>query len=217
MLANKNEYHACQESDSCICLNKRDESEIFKKYGRKSNYIIPVSLPDKFCPNYYSQNKYDLLFIGSYFGPNINGIKWFINNILPSTNLRLCIVGSGMDALDINKSNQIEVISDAKDLSEYYNSAKVVIMPIFSGSGMKVKTVEALMFGKYIISTPEGVEGYETNSMDVSVVSSKQQFIDAIKNIPQLPMYSKKNRQLFLETYSDIKTHQIFKNLFNTL
>lgn len=36
-----------------------------------------------------------------------------------------------------------------------------MVMPIFSGSGMKVKTAEALMYGKFLIGTKEAFEGYE--------------------------------------------------------
>ena len=46
------------------------------------------------------------------------------------------------------------------DLGEYYRNCDVVIAPIFEGSGMKTKTTEALMWGKYIIGTNESFCGF---------------------------------------------------------
>ena len=65
-----------------------------------------------------------------------------------------------------------------------YTNAYGVIMPIFLGSGMKVKTTEALMYGKAIIATDEALTGYSIDGIDgIYKCNSAEEFIDAINNV----------------------------------
>ena len=82
--------------------------------------------------------------LGSYFKPNVDGVKWFFENVFPHVNIRLRIVGKNMHLLrnDINCEG-IEIISNAPDLTQYMAESDYMLYPIFEGSGMKIKTCEA--------------------------------------------------------------------------
>ena len=81
-----------------------------------------------------------ILFVGSYFLPNYQGILWFVEHVMPYISYKLKIVGKGMEEkrIELERKN-VEVIGTVDDLSEYYYAAEAIIMPIFLGSGMKVK------------------------------------------------------------------------------
>lgn len=48
-------------------------------------------------------------------------------------------------------------------MAEYIYNADFLIAPIFEGSGMKLKTAEALMYGKTVFGTTEAFEGYDVD------------------------------------------------------
>lgn len=214
----KNEKMACKYSTHIITLNNRDAVLISKYYKRVPDLCIPISIPDK-----YQEHKDKLLgeqtymlFIGSYFPPNINGITWFINNVLPFINNKLIIVGKDMDKLyipEITKA-KIHIYSNVPDLTPFYNNAKFMIMPIFSGSGMKVKTAEALMYGKFIIGTQEAFEGYDISEQEGIICNNANEFIKSINEFSERSNFNKHSRNLYLNKYSFESTLHSFIALY---
>lgn len=91
-----------------------------------------------------------------------------------------------------------------------------MVLPIFKGSGMKVKTCESLMYGKNIIATDEALEGYE---LDYSRMGGKcntaQEFIDTIKSFTDSPRprFNAYSRNTFLEKYSADKVVDSFSDI----
>ena len=94
------------------------------------------------------------LFVGSYFFGNVDGLKMFIHNVLPHTDMQLTVVGKGMKKLNIDNS-KVTIYDGVKSIASFYIDADFVIAPIVSGGGMKVKIAEAMMYGKKIVGTPE--------------------------------------------------------------
>lgn len=70
------------------------------------------------------------------------------------------IVGKGFEELknQLTRSN-VKVIGGVDSLEPYYENAAAVVMPILYGDGMKVKTAEAMMYGKVIFASEEALEG----------------------------------------------------------
>ena len=110
----------------------------------------------------------------------------------------------------------IEVISDVPDLMPYIEQADIIVLPIFSGSGMKVKTCEALMYGKNIVGTKEAFEGYTADYNRLcGLCNTDEEFIACLNNIAAhpIPRFNTYARQIYLEHYS----YQAVQNLFRTL
>lgn len=219
----KNDAYSCQYSDEVIVLNQRDEQVLRQHYSNIAHIIrIPIALPDRgeaILPTKELTRKQPIcLFLGSYFAPNNQGILWFVEHVLPHVNIHMKIVGRGMSKLKEESPLliDIEVISDAPDLLPHLQEADIVILPIFSGSGMKVKTCESLMYGKNIIGTPEAFEGYD---IDYSLVGGNcktaQEFIDCIKNFTQnpCPRFNEYARNTYLQKYSLEAIRQKFETI----
>ena len=214
-----NEKYACKYSSKIICLNNRDAIDIQQEYDRQIEIQIPISLPDRFVPINRIKVEDVILFVGSYFKPNIDGVMWFIMNVLPAIPYKLWIVGHGMQQLIDNNNvcrERIQVFSNVKDLSPFYQAAKCVIMPIFSGSGMKVKTAEALMFGKYILSTPEGLEGYDIPQSGYVECKTAEDFINQLQYIDSSKQFIQANRCQYLAKYSDSVIYNSFMDIFKS-
>lgn len=221
-LAYLNERTACYYSDKIITLNKRDSNSIEKMYNRKSDSSISITLDSKYSilPEkekvLINSGRREALFVGSYFYGNIEGIKWFCEKILPFVDLHLTIVGSSMNLLknEIQENEKITIYSNVPDLSIYYENADFIVLPILSGGGMKVKTAEALMYGKYIIATKEALTGYEITSNEGVQCDDDLSFISAITNIKITYKYNKSSRILFESKYSFNSSLSAFKQLF---
>lgn len=222
-----NEKAAVMYSDKIITLNSRDQRDIESYYHRKSNYIIPISIHQIYIPNETildipMSQPLNALFVGSFFPANIDGILWFIRKVLPFTNLKLKIVGKDMKKLlsylsetDLSK---IKIAENVPDIKPFYENADITVLPIFKGSGMKVKTCEAMMYGKYMIGTTEAFEGYDIDFHKAgALANTDSEFIEAIKNIKHqnLNRFNQYNFDCFKQKYAAEITLQKFKEVLS--
>jgi glycosyltransferase involved in cell wall biosynthesis len=220
LLAYFSEKMACKYSNKIISLNHRDRNELILLYKRESDMVIPISIENSYnrIPSDTSDEVKIALFVGSYFFPNVQGIKWFLENVMPKTNIRLIIVGKEMGKLRNEISQEIdnlEIYSSVSNLTEYYEKADFVVLPIFSGGGMKVKTAEALMFGKFLVGTKEAFVGYEINNNVGICCDEKEEMVKTITNLNNPFKYNEASKQLFLEKYSFDSTINKFRIVLN--
>lgn len=203
------EKNAIRYSDVILGVCHRDSDLLRHRYGRRFDAVVPVSVSDVFDYRRVSNVATNrLLFVGSDFFANIEGLDWLIKEVLSDSDcgVSLDIVGSGMEKYrDRFSRKNVNVIGSVKDIGDYYYRAHAVIMPIFSGSGMKVKTAEALHFGRYLICTPESLVGYQPPTKDVFLCVEKIDFKNAFGRLKELPQngYSVHNRSVFESLYSD--------------
>lgn len=209
----KNEKISVKLADRIILLNSRDNRELCKIYGRSADYILPITFKDIFNPDRVDTSKHDrkkLLFVGSLFQPNYEGILWFIKTVMPSLDMSkytLQIVGKNFEQRrkELEFGENIEVIGTVDSLEEYYNSADAVIFPILYGDGMKVKTAEAMMYGKRIFATSEALEGYDISGIEeIYRCDTKEAFVEYIDKFTTddyRGRFHKEVRERFLTKY----------------
>lgn len=225
--AKENEKMAVKYADKIISLNKRDSIEIEKLYGRAVDFILPTTFDDKYeniirlnCNKKDSTEKI-LLFVGSNFYANFHGINWFIENVLNRlNNVILYVVGKGTETWKekFENVNNLNIVGSVDDLGKYYALADAVVSPIFLGSGMKTKTAEALMYGKYIFGTKEAFEGYDIDFSKIGgMCNNKEDFIKKINNHFKMTNnnYNEYSRNIFLEKYDTKKWVGIMKKFLN--
>lgn len=224
--ADKNDRWSCAYSDKIIALNERDKVSLQNLYNRTAECIIPVAMEDK-CKSMkpdmqmMTEPKVRCLFLGAYFLANTEGIVWFMKNVYPQVHVEVKIVGRGMGQLKAEQPELlkgIEVVNDAPSLVPYFEESDLMILPIFSGSGMKVKTCESLMYGKNILATDEALEGYEIEEgVSAWRCNTAEAFINAIHDFAQhpRPRFNQAARQCYLQNYSNEVVEQKFKELLN--
>ena len=184
------ERRAALHSDKVICLSKRDSRLLKSLYCNRTTYISPIALHDK-APSTSSSFSFSantepfMLFVGGNFYGNRVGITWFVRNVVPLVDIKLYIIGQGMELLKkkLDVANRVEVVGSVPNLSDWYYRCHFVIAPILDGSGMKTKVAESLMYGKKVIGTPEAFSGYDAVKDDAGwICSSPQQFANAIQS-----------------------------------
>ncbi|SEN89879.1 Glycosyltransferase involved in cell wall bisynthesis [bacterium A37T11] len=162
-----------------------DEQFIFSQFCRKPVRLVTIG----FNQNFKMQGsnisaKYDLIFVGGDNPHNITGMNWFFKEVYPLLphSYKICIIGK------INQyikplPNCIQ-IPFAENLDDYYYQAKIAICPLLSGTGIKVKVIEALSYGLPVICTPRGVDGMPNKLNNGCLVSENAaQFADNINHL----------------------------------
>lgn len=202
---------AVRWSDKCICLNERDSLLLKRLYGRGATHISAMALEDKqpigkFVVASEAHESF-ALFVGGKFYANQEGILWFVKYVVPLLDIKVCVVGRGLESLrdELEVPGKVEVIGGVRDLSSWYANAKFVIAPIFDGSGMKTKVAEALMHGKRIVGTPEAFSGYEDIISQAGwVCETRDQFVSAIINASEeiTESFDMGLRRIYEERYS---------------
>ena len=192
------EAKALQRSPNILSVNS-DESVYFSKLSPQSN-IYNIFSHYTYHPLKYVGNKKILFFSGNNIF-NINGIKWFIDNIYPhlkkdDPNIELVIGGSICNSININ-CNGISLYGLVDNPETFYSIGDIVINPTSEGTGLKIKTFEAISYNRVVIAHPHSVEGiYKPEVAPVLVAKNDLEWIDYIKNTIQNEMVINKQMSI---------------------
>jgi succinoglycan biosynthesis protein ExoO len=128
-----------------------------------------------------------LLFVGSRTAPNSDGLKWFLDTVWPQVvaahpTTRLDVAGTvAADFTGVRLPEGVRLLGLVPDLAPHYARAGIVISPLRFGSGLKIKLVEALAWGKPVVASPVTLQGVEeTCGQAVIVAESAAAFASAI-------------------------------------
>jgi len=119
--------------------------------------------------------------------PNQDAINWFLNSVWGKINekhpaVKLYLAGINMPVW-LKELRQVNVIVEGEvpDSQKFINSKSIMIVPLKSGGGMRVKIIEGMALGKTIITTSIGSEGiaYE-DGKDVIVANTADEYLIAI-------------------------------------
>ncbi len=126
--------------------------------------------------------------------PNIEGVKWFLNEVWPEVvnifpTLKLYLAGRETpDWLKKSDIINVEVVGEVPDAFEFMASKTILIAPLFSGSGIRIKIIENMAMGKAVIATTVGAEGINyTDGEDIFIADTKKSFLKAIKKLYKNP------------------------------
>ena len=126
-----------------------------------------------------SQTKtFDIAIIGSWeWKPNFEGLQWFLDTVYPQlpTHLSIHIAGRGAEWL-INKYPNIKYLGFVPDVQEFMAQAKVVAIPILSGGGIQIKTLDAIASGSNIVANTVALRGIPNPPETVNLAHNSQDF-----------------------------------------
>jgi len=165
------EQKLAREADYVFPVSLADAT-IFQTYIPKGKLQtlpigIQVNAPLARSNSELAKLKRNILFIGKLdWAPNRDGLKWVLDKVWPKVmerapDLSLTIVGSGnktwLDAY--RKLKGIEIVGQVESVAPYYEDCIATIVPVFYGSGTRVKAIESSLYARVCISTEVGVEG----------------------------------------------------------
>jgi glycosyltransferase involved in cell wall biosynthesis len=129
------------------------------------------------------------------WGPNVEGVQWFLNKIWMRIheefpNLKLYLAGRNMPIDALPELPNVIYVGEVDNAIDFMRSKSVMIVPLLSAGGIRVKIIEGMAMQKAVISTTLGAEGIEcTHGQNILLADSPDQWLEAITEVVM-----KKNR-----------------------
>jgi len=126
---------------------------------------------------------------------NSEGVLWFLRHVWPRVrqelpDARFVIAGAGAPerlAAAARHADGVELTGYVESFDPYYARASIVVVPIFTGAGVKFKTIEAMLKGVPVIATEVGAAGIGTTDLYVGVTSDPERFSSLLVAALQSP------------------------------
>lgn len=167
---------------------QENESVLYHYYNPKANIYTVFSTFDLHPQPLTGNNR--ILFVASDNAVNRNGIEYFLDNVFPLVrqhvaDATVCIGGSVCKSLSqYAETEGVKLEGFVDDLANFYALGDIVVNPVFQGTGLKVKTFEALAFGKIAIVHKHSTEGiYKPNQAPLIAVNNAKDYADALVRV----------------------------------
>ena len=133
--------------------------------------IVDMPRAEKLSTPEYWQPAFDVAYVGNLFATNnVEGVLWFLREVLPllraqRPQLSLFIAGSRPlpEVLAAAAEGGATVVANPDDVVPHLRNARVLVNPVFAGSGMNIKSVEMLFTPAALVSTAQGLQGLPTH------------------------------------------------------
>lgn len=193
------ELGTLQKVDGIAAITSKDADFFANSAPDKPVIAIPFGISadvsDELPQNVKEDKTPTLFHLGSMnWIPNQEGIRWFIKNVWPAVSakypeLKFHLAGREMPGwLKEIKVPGIVIDGEVPDAKEYMVSHTLMIVPLFSGSGIRIKIIEGMQARKAIITTAIGAEGIAaTNGEHLLLAEDVEGFANAIYQCLETP------------------------------
>lgn len=219
------------QCDGITAVTELDKQYISSIIPNKPIVVTPNGLNiKKFEVAPFEQQKLDtIFFLGSLdWMPNQQGIIWFLDNIWNrvlsrKANLKLIVAGKRIPTfIKQRKDKNVTYYSDVPDVKELYHQYAIMIVPLLAGSGIRVKIIEGMAYGKCIVSTSIGAEGIPyTHQKNIFIADKEDDFANAIVYLTEHPelvqQIQKEARILAEKNYDREKVYLPLVRMYNDL
>lgn len=213
------ERDAIRRADLTLAVSEEDVVGLRDIAASQADRILSIPIgvdTDYFAPAPRKAASRTLLSIGTmYWPPNVDALLYFYRQIWPKVkakipNAALNIVGAkpvaAIQALP-KLDAAIQVFGSVPDVRPYAEDCGVFIVPLLSGSGMRVKILNALSMGLPVVSTTIGAEGIlVTPGKDILLADTPEEFANAVIRLLKEPELGEQlgeaGRQLMETQYS---------------
>ncbi|MCX2495844.1 glycosyltransferase [Pedobacter sp. PF22-3] len=162
-----------------------EEQYIFSQFCKSKVVLAPMMLDRPEILHSVKGRTFDLIYVASDNIHNQKSASWFFKEVYPllPAHVQICIIGQINEHLSIKAPN-ITSVNFVEDLSAYYLNAKVALCPMLTGTGTKIKVIEALSYGIPVVCNTRGIDGLIDKTNNGCLVSDDA--IEFKNNIMQL-------------------------------
>ena len=172
--------------DLVIPISEKDYKKLLKVNPDKLFMVCQAGIDIHAYPEPEPVSSFSLFFIGALdWGPNREGLDWFFKHVWEELislypGLKLHIAGRNPHYYLSGKSRHEGVVMEGEvdDARRFINSHPVMIVPLLSGSGIRIKILEAMLLARTVITTTIGAEGLDvTHEKNIFIANSPAEFI----------------------------------------
>lgn len=208
----EDEVRAISKFEYALSISE-EETVTLSPFCLKTAFVnVPVSFPRRF---HSEAHEFDLLYVGSDNPFNRKGIEWFMKGVYPllPPSVRIAVVGKICEY--VKKRDNIAMFPSTGDLGGIYERSRIALCPLFGGTGLKIKVVEALSCGKPVVTTSWGLKGIlQKHDNGCLLADGERDFADAvlllINNDSAYGRLKRQAESFFMNNYS---TEVVYKNL----
>lgn len=144
---------ALQEQEADYFQMLSPQSKVYNLFGNFEYHVQPII------------GNHKMVFLSGNNGYNQNGIKWFVAEVLPEIrktipDAELLVGGSICKVLpSLSEADGVTLQGYVDNPTDFYAQADVAINPVYQGTGLKIKTFEAMSFDKVTLVHPHSMAG----------------------------------------------------------
>ncbi len=210
------ELNIIPQMDGIVTISKDDHKKYVDLTTRQHKKLI--NIPFGINLSEYEINdtpgEVAIFHLGSLsWTPNLEGVTWFLEKVWKQIQpefpqLKFYLAGRDIPSgLEKAEYKNVEILGEVEDAKEFISSKAIMLVPILSAGGMRVKIIEGMALGKTILSTTLGAEGidFEKNK-DILLADSPKEFKTQLKKILQTPDFFQnqlENSRRFVEANYD--------------
>lgn len=184
------ELEHINDYDGVVCITKGD-ADYFRQHGcRRPLTSIPFGVEPEDAANVEVEPA-SLFHIGAMdWLPNLESIEWLLEEVWPVVHrevpqAHLYLAGRKMPQRWMDaRIEGVTVVGEVPDAGYFIAGKQINVVPLLSGSGIRVKIIEAMAAGKAVVTTTVGAQGIDyTNGENLLVADTPEQFAAQIKRL----------------------------------
>lgn len=187
---------------------------------------IPAGIENNFVQHKSNVNPKYVYHIGSMeWLPNQQAMQWFADNVWKLVvqkvpNSHFFMAGKNMpESFKKFQTDNFHVIGEVKDLKEFTADKSILVVPLMSGSGIRIKTIEGMFAQKAIVSTTIGAKGIDvTDKQNIMLADQAETFANALITLIQNPELREKiaenGYQLAITNYENKNVSELWLKFY---
>jgi len=178
--------------DAIVPVTK-DDADLFNNLGNtKPVFVSPAGIDNNYWqPSKDAVNPFHIYHLGSLeWMPNREAVLWFIKEVWPlvikiDNRFKLFIAGKNMpEEMKVMKVENVFMEGEVKDGQKFVNDKAITVVPLLSGSGIRLKILEAMAAAKLVISTTIGAQGIEYKAGEQMLIAdTPEEFANYFREI----------------------------------
>lgn len=190
-LVSKIESSIIQQAALVAPIAEEDKNYIKKIHPDSVVELVPLGLNFSNALASPEAGEIQFLFIGKLdWAPNQDGLKWLLDEVWPQVikrrpEAKLKIVGSGNGSWlnDYKHLPGVIIRGFVKNIEDAYRDCHFTVVPVFYGSGTRIKVIESFVMNRRLISTSMGVQGAHLRVADYERAETKEEWINLLSSI----------------------------------
>ena len=184
--ANAREARVIRRAEEALCASAAEtwsltEADATALSGLGASRVRAFALPPATEHATPGDPSFDVALLGSWtWRANAAGLAWFAAEVLPRLRgLDVHVAGAGSEAL--GKRRGLHGRGRVPDAQAFLQSGRVVAVPSVAGSGVQVKTLDAVASGRPVVATPVATRGIDGLPATVTVAGGPVEFAEALQ------------------------------------